>query len=80
MVSLLGSPSDVLIRGLGADQKTSTVGELNGACKLLMIYFSMHDCPPCREFTPLLTELYTEINQSSVQFEVVFVSCDKTVE
>ena len=45
-----------------------------------MIYFSMHDCPPCREFTALLTELYIDMNQAETHFEVVFVSCDKTVE
>ena len=45
-----------------------------------MLYFSMHTCPPCREFTPLLVELYNEYNQSVTQFEVVFLSCDKTIE
>lgn len=48
--------------------------------KIVGIYFSMHNCPPCREFTPLFAELYNEINSDSKQMEVVFVSGDKTQE
>ena len=44
--------------------------------KLLMLYFSMHNCPPCREFTPLLVELYNEHNESEKVIEVVFFSGD----
>ena len=45
--------------------------------KLLMIYLSMHDCPGCLEFTPLLVELYNELNENGKVFEVVFMSGDK---
>jgi len=41
-----------------------------------MIYFSMHTCPPCREFTPLLSALYEEFNEDEKQFEVIFFSGD----
>lgn len=41
-----------------------------------MIYFSMHTCPPCREFTPLLSALYEEMNEDEKQFEVIFFSGD----
>ena len=43
----------------------------------MMFYFSMHNCPPCREFTPLLVELYNETNEGSKQIEVVFMSGDQ---
>jgi hypothetical protein len=33
--------------------------------KLLGLYFSMHTCPPCREFTPLLAEIYREVNEDT---------------
>jgi thiol-disulfide isomerase/thioredoxin len=33
--------------------------------KLLGLYFSMHNCPPCREFTPLLAEIYKEVNEDT---------------
>ena len=60
MVSLLGSESDTLIKGVGADQKLIKLGDID--CKILMLYVSSHSCAPCREFTPLLTELYQEMN------------------
>eukprot|EP00356_Strombidium_inclinatum_P010475 CAMPEP_0170503606 /NCGR_PEP_ID=MMETSP0208-20121228/45329_1 /TAXON_ID=197538 /ORGANISM="Strombidium inclinatum, Strain S3" /LENGTH=83 /DNA_ID=CAMNT_0010783351 /DNA_START=9 /DNA_END=256 /DNA_ORIENTATION=+ len=40
----------------------------------------MHNCPPCREFTPLLADLYEEANEDERQLEVVFFSGDKTDE
>lgn len=48
--------------------------------KFVCIYFSMHNCPPCREFTPIFAELYNETNADGKQFEVVFVSGDRTQE
>ena len=30
--------------------------------KLIAFYFSKHDCAPCLAFTPILSELYSEIN------------------
>ena len=40
----------------------------------------MHDCPGCRDFTPLLVDLYEELNSDAKQFEVVFFSGDKQEE
>ena len=40
----------------------------------------MHDCPGCRDFTPLLVDLYQELNQDNKEFEVVFFSGDKQEE
>ena len=48
--------------------------------KVICVYFSMHNCPPCREFTPVFAELYKETNESERLIEVVFVSGDKTQE
>ena len=42
-----------------------------------MLYFSMHNCKPCQEFTPLLVELYNEHNENEKLFEVVFFSGDQ---
>ena len=47
---------------------------------LIGLYFSMHACPPCRIFTPLLSELYKMTNEDEHQFEVVFLSGDKTID
>lgn len=48
--------------------------------KLLAIYCSMHNCPPCRAFTPLLTEIYADANEDEKMIEIVFISGDKTQE
>lgn len=48
--------------------------------KLLAIYYSMHNCPPCREFTPLLNMIYEEVNEDEKVLEVIFFSGDKTQE
>jgi len=58
----LGLPSAVLLKNgdknLGGT--ATTVGEsvTTQSGKLIMIYLSMHDCPGCLEFTPLLVDLY----------------------
>jgi thiol-disulfide isomerase/thioredoxin len=43
-----------------------------------MFYFSMHTCPPCREFTPIFAELYKEMNEDEKRFEVIFFSGDSS--
>ena len=79
-LSLLGGDNEVLMTD-GMQQaggKPTTVGQAKiGENKLLALYFSMHNCPPCREFTPLLVELYTETNESAKIMEVVFCSGDQ---
>eukprot|EP01062_Namystynia_karyoxenos_P025418 TRINITY_DN19_c0_g1_i2.p1 TRINITY_DN19_c0_g1~~TRINITY_DN19_c0_g1_i2.p1 ORF type:complete len:457 (+),score=186.82 TRINITY_DN19_c0_g1_i2:96-1373(+) len=51
--------------------------EVLGGKKAVLIYFSAHWCPPCRAFTPKLGEWYTK-NHAKANFEIVFVSSDKT--
>ncbi len=46
--------------------------------KVTGVYFSAGWCPPCRDFTPLLTEVYDELKDRAAPFEIVFVSCDKS--
>lgn len=45
--------------------------------KFVGIYFSAHWCGPCRRFTPLLVEFR---NAHAAEFEVVFISSDKSAE
>ena len=49
--------------------------------KIIAIYFSKHDCPPCRHFTPVFAEIYKElIEGGNTDLEVIFFSGDKTEE
>lgn len=45
--------------------------------KIVGLYFSAHWCPPCRAFTPQLVAFR---DAHSAEFEVVFISSDKTAE
>ncbi len=69
----------------GTEAILSKSGQVNPveACrdaKLIGIYFSMHNCPPCRAFTPVFAELYKEMNADSKVMEVIFCSGDRTQE
>jgi len=48
--------------------------------KYLMLYFSAHWCPPCRAFTPRLSEAYTKMKAERDDFDLVFVSSDRDEE
>ena len=80
-ISLLGAPGDAILSDgtKCAGGTPTTVGQaLSGNLKIILVYFSMHNCPPCREFTPLLVELYNETNEHSKVMEVVFMSGDQS--
>merc|ERR1711953_895874 len=42
---------------------------------LVLYYFSAHWCPPCRQFTPMLSDFYGEVSDD---LEIVFVSSDRS--
>jgi nucleoredoxin len=46
--------------------------------KLVALYFSAHWCGPCRKFTPQLVDFYRQMAPLHPEFEVVFVSLDKS--
>lgn len=51
--------------------------------KVVGLYFSAGWCAPCRDFTPVLCDFYTELleeSQPPAPFEVVFVSSDHSAE
>lgn len=69
---------DVLMKGkLGAVSTVSTAAWEN---KVVALYFSASWCPPCQEFTPRLVGIYTEAQRKHKDFELIFVSHDKTIE
>lgn len=48
--------------------------------KTLGLYFSASWCPPCRRFTPKLTETYHDLLSQSKPLEVIFISRDRDEE
>ena len=45
--------------------------------KRVAIYFSAHWCPPCKQFTPLLAEMYQDAKRiGEHELEVIFCSSD----
>ncbi|MES2310480.1 MAG: thioredoxin-like domain-containing protein [Verrucomicrobiota bacterium] len=43
-----------------------------------VFYYSAHWCPPCRAFTPKFVDFYNKQKPLHPQFEVVFVSSDRS--
>jgi nucleoredoxin len=48
--------------------------------KVYGLYFSAHWCGPCRKFTPQLVEYYNKIVEEHPEFEIIFVSSDKSAD
>ncbi|ELU09340.1 hypothetical protein CAPTEDRAFT_174065 [Capitella teleta] len=48
--------------------------------KILGFYFSAHWCPPCRGFTPNLVSTYEKLKAKGKNFEVIFVTSDRSEE
>ncbi|XP_059490437.1 nucleoredoxin-like [Neocloeon triangulifer] len=42
------------------------------------LYFSANWCPPCKAFTPQLVETYHKVREKGHQFDVIFVSSDRS--
>jgi len=46
--------------------------------KLIALYYSAHWCGPCRRFTPQLVDYYNRVSQAHPEFEIIFVSFDRS--
>ena len=46
--------------------------------KLIALYFSAHWSAPCRKFTPQLVDYYNQVEPQHPEFEIIFVSCDRS--
>ncbi len=66
-----------LVRLSGSSLKPVQANELEGV-KFYALYFSASWCGPCRSFTPGFVTAYRELKQSYPEFEVVFVSNDRS--
>lgn len=55
---------------------TSSTSSLLCNVKCIALYFSAHWCGPCRQFTPILQDLYKTSKLNNKSFEVIFCSAD----
>ncbi|KAG7388748.1 hypothetical protein PHYBOEH_007701 [Phytophthora boehmeriae] len=74
--------ADSLLRGTKlVNAKGDTIDGCDvGQTGLLALYFAADWCPDCRAFQPKLNEFYSQVNASTQQLDVVFVSSDMTEE
>ncbi|KXJ29402.1 nucleoredoxin [Exaiptasia diaphana] len=69
-----------LIQGKFVNGKGEEITTDNLKGKVVGLYFSAHWCPPCRAFTPLLGKTYNAIKAAEKEFEVIFLSSDRSEE
>jgi nucleoredoxin len=62
-------------RLVGLKGRRLSTADLAG--KKIAIYFTASWCPPCRAFTPVLVQAYTQLQTDGKSFEVVLVSHDR---
>ena len=74
LVSLL---KDKLVRCHDGTIQTADSSALESK-KLVAFYYSAHWCPPCRKFTPQLVDYYNRVAAEHPEFELIFVSYDKS--
>jgi len=60
----------------GASSSVTVATESALARQTIALYFSASWCPPCRQFTPRLVDIYSQAKKEKLNFEVVFVSGD----
>ncbi|XP_050267750.1 probable nucleoredoxin 2 isoform X1 [Quercus robur] len=63
---------DYLLSSTGLQVKVS---DLEG--KVIGLYFSANWYPPCRNFTPVLVDMYEQLKTNGSNFEIVYVSSDE---
>jgi len=74
---LLDALKEKLVRCRQGDITRANGNELEKK-KLVAVYYSAHWCGPCRKFTPKLVEYYNRVAAAHPEFELVFVSCDRS--
>ena len=63
---------------LEGDKLTEVSAESLGSKEYYAIYFSAQWCPPCRAFTPKLVDFYKEAIGHHDNFELIFISGDRS--
>ena len=74
---LLESIKQKLVRCRDGTISRGNGSELEGK-KYVALYYSAHWCAPCRKFTPQLVEYYNQVAPAHPEFEIIFVSADRS--
>jgi nucleoredoxin len=69
--------ADKLVRLEGGRVKSAGAAAVEGV-RFFALYYSASWCGPCRQFTPDLIRAYRELKAKHPEFEVVFVSADRS--
>lgn len=69
--------AQTLVKRSGEDVVAAPADALEGK-EYIAVYYSAHWCPPCRLFTPKLSKFYDETVKEHPEFEIVFVSSDRS--
>ena len=75
--TLTGALKDKLVRCRDGTISPADANALESK-KLIAFYFSAHWCAPCRKFTPQLVDYYNRVAAAHPEFELIFVSYDKS--
>lgn len=74
---VLDSLKSKLVRCRDGSISHADGSELGGK-KFVALYYSAHWCGPCRKFTPQLVEYYHRVAAAHPEFEIIFVSADRS--
>jgi nucleoredoxin len=74
---LLESLKQKLVRCHDGTISRGNGSELEGK-KFVALYYSAHWCAPCRKFTPQLVQYYNLVVPTHPEFEIIFVSADRS--
>jgi nucleoredoxin len=74
IVALLSGKLVASQNGVVSDVADQTIGRK----KLIALYFAASWCPHCRKFTPKLIDYYNRVAAEHPEFEIVFVSKDRS--
>jgi nucleoredoxin len=66
-----------LLRYANGKPQNLATADLAGV-KYFALYYSASWCGPCRRFTPQLVQAYQELKQAHPEFEVIFLSADRS--
>jgi nucleoredoxin len=66
-----------LVKSSGSRTQKVSQAELTSK-EYYAIYYSAHWCPPCRGFTPKLVDFYNKASKQHDNFEIIFVSSDRS--